>query len=343
MATMRAIVKAKPEKGIWMRELPIPVPGHNDVLIKISKTAICGTDLHIYKWDDWAQKTIKTPMTIGHEYVGYVAAVGSEVTNVKEGDRVTGEGHIACGHCRNCRRGRQHICEKTIGIGVNIDGAFADYVVVPSNNVMKISSKIPDEVVAIMDPFGNATHTALSFPLIGEDVLVTGAGLIGSMCVAVAKFAGARYVVATETNDYRARLALKMGATRVVNPLKESLTDVIKDLGMIGFDIGLECSGSTAAFNQMLEHMYNSGKISLLGILPSNTTVDWNKVIFKGLTLKGIYGREMFETWYHMEQMLMSGLDITPLITHRMPVDDFQKGFDIMEEGNCGKVILSWD
>lgn len=343
MATMRAIVKAKPEKGIWIRELPIPVPGHNDVLIKISKTAICGTDLHIYKWDDWAQRTIKTPMTIGHEYVGYVAAVGSEVTNVKEGDRVTGEGHIACGHCRNCRRGRQHICEKTIGIGVNIDGAFADYVVVPSNNVMKISSKIPDEVVAIMDPFGNATHTALSFPLIGEDVLVTGAGLIGSMCVAVAKFAGARYVVATETNDYRAKLALKMGATRVVNPLKESLTDVVKDLGMIGFDIGLECSGSTAAFNQMLEHMYNSGKISLLGILPSNTTVDWNKVIFKGLTLKGIYGREMFETWYQMEQMLMSGLDITPLITHRMPVDDFQIGFDIMEEGNCGKVILSWD
>jgi len=343
MATMRAIVKAKPEKGIWMRELPIPVPGHNDVLIKISKTAICGTDLHIYKWDDWAQRTIKTPMTIGHEYVGYVAAVGSEVTNVKEGDRVTGEGHIACGHCRNCRRGRQHICEKTIGIGVNIDGAFADYVVVPSNNVMKISSKIPDEVVAIMDPFGNATHTALSFPLIGEDVLVTGAGLIGSMCVAVAKFAGARYVVATETNDYRAKLALKMGATRVVNPLRENLTDVVKDLGMIGFDIGLECSGSTSAFNQMLEHMYNSGKISLLGILPSNTTVDWNKVIFKGLTLKGIYGREMFETWYQMEQMLMSGLDITPLITHRMPVDDFQKGFDIMEEGNCGKVILSWD
>lgn len=343
MATMRAIVKAKPEKGIWMRELPIPVPGHNDVLIKISKTAICGTDLHIYKWDDWAKRTIKTPMTIGHEYVGYVAAVGSEVTNVKEGDRVTGEGHIACGHCRNCRRGRQHICEKTIGIGVNIDGAFADYVVVPSNNVMKISSKIPDEVVAIMDPFGNATHTALSFPLIGEDVLVTGAGLIGSMCVAVAKFAGARYVVATETNDYRAKLALKMGATRVVNPLKESLTDVVKDLGMIGFDIGLECSGSTAAFNQMLEHMYNSGKISLLGILPSNTTVDWNKVIFKGLTLKGIYGREMFETWYQMEQMLMSGLDITPLITHRMAIDDFQKGFDIMEEGNCGKIILSWD
>lgn len=343
MATMRALVKAMPEKGIWMREVEIPKPGHNDVLIKISKTAICGTDLHIYKWDEWAQKTIKTPMTIGHEYVGHVAAIGSEVSSVKEGDRVTGEGHIACGHCRNCRRGRQHICEKTVGIGVNIDGAFADYVVVPSNNVMKISPKIPDEIVTIMDPFGNATHTALSFPVIGEDVLITGAGLIGSMCVAVAKFAGARYVVATETNEFRANLALKMGATRVVNPLNENLADVVKELGMIGFDIGLECSGSTAAFNQMLENMYNSGKIALLGILPSNTTVDWNKVIFKGLTLKGIYGREMFETWYHMEQMLMSGLDLTPIITHRMNINDFQKGFDVMEEGNCGKVILSWD
>lgn len=343
MATMKALVKAKPEKGIWMQEMPVPQPGHNDVLIKISKTAICGTDLHIYKWDDWAQKTIKTPMIIGHEYVGHVAAVGSEVTSVKEGDRVTGEGHIACGHCRNCRRGRQHICEKTVGIGVNIDGAFAEYVIVPSNNVMKISSKIPDEIVAIMDPFGNATHTALSFPLIGEDVLVTGAGLIGSMAVAVAKFAGARYVVATETNNFRIDLARKMGATKVVNPLKESLSDVVKDLGMIGFDIGLECSGSTAAFNQMIEHMYNSGKIALLGILPANTTVDWNKVIFKGLTLKGIYGREMFETWYHMEQMLMSGLDISPMITHRYSIDDYQKGFNIMEEGNCGKVILNWE
>jgi threonine 3-dehydrogenase len=343
MATMRALVKARPEKGIWMQEIPVPEPGHNDVLIKISKTSICGTDLHIYKWDEWAQKTINPPLTIGHEYVGYVAAIGSEVTSVKEGDRVTGEGHIACGHCRNCRRGRQHICERTIGIGVNINGAFADFVVVPSNNVMKISSKIPDEIVSIMDPFGNATHTALSFPLIGEDVLVTGAGLIGSMCVAVAKFAGARYVVATETNEFRANLARKMGATRVVNPLKESLTDVVKELGMIGFDIGLECSGSTSAFNQMLEHMYNSGKIALLGILPSNTTVDWNKVIFKGLTIKGIYGREMFETWYHMEQMLMSGLDISPIISHRMSIGDYQKGFDIMEEGNCGKVILNWE
>jgi len=340
---MRALVKAKPEKGIWMQERPVPVPGHNDVLIKVIKSSICGTDLHIYKWDEWAQNTIPVPMIIGHEYVGRVAAIGSEVKSVQIGDRVTSEGHIACGHCRNCRRGRQHICEKTIGIGVNIDGAFADYVSVPSNNVMKISVEIPDEIVSIMDPFGNATHTALSFPLIGEDVLVTGAGLIGSMCVAVARFAGARYVVATETNEYRADLAKKMGATRVVNPLKENLTDIMKELGMIGFDIGLECSGSSAAFNQLLEHMYNSGKVSLLGILPSDTTVDWNKVIFKGLTLKGIYGREMFETWYQMEQMLTQGLDISPIITHRMKVEEFQKGFDIMETGNCGKVILDWE
>jgi len=340
---MKSLVKIKSEKGIWMQDVPIPEIGHNDVLIKIKKTAICGTDLHIYKWDEWAQRTIKTPMIIGHEYVGHVAAVGSEVTSVKEGDRVTGEGHIACGHCRNCRRGRQHICENTIGIGVNTNGAFAEYLVVPASNVMKISMKIPDEIVSIMDPFGNATHTALSFPIIGEDVLVTGAGLIGSMCVAVAKFAGARYVVATETNEFRSQLAKKMGATRVVNPLKENLADVMKEIGMTGFDIGLECSGAPAAFNQMLDHMYNSGKISLLGLLPSSTTLDWNKVIFKGLTLKGIYGREMYETWYQMEQMLLSGLDLTPIITHRYHVDDFQKGFDIMEEGNCGKVILSWE
>ncbi|MBI9067181.1 MAG: L-threonine 3-dehydrogenase [Salinivirgaceae bacterium] len=340
---MKALVKAKAEKGIWLQEVDIPEIGPNDVLIKISKTAICGTDLHIYKWDEWAQKTIPVGMTIGHEYVGHVAKMGSEVSEFKEGDRVTGEGHIACGHCRNCRRGRQHICETTVGIGVNINGSFAEYVKVPSSNVMKISDKVPDEILAIMDPFGNATHTALSFPLIGEDVLVTGAGLIGSMAVAVARFAGARYVVATETSPYRAALALKMGADRVVNPLKENLREVMDDLGMIGFDIGLECSGSPAAFNQLVEHMYNSGKISLLGILPSETKVDWSRIIFKGLTLKGIYGREMYDTWYKMEQMLMSGMDLSPIITHRFAIEDFQKGFDVMEEGNCGKVILSWD
>ncbi|RLD84005.1 MAG: L-threonine 3-dehydrogenase [Bacteroidetes bacterium] len=340
---MKALVKTKAEKGIWMEEVNIPEIGVNDILIKIKKTAICGTDLHIYRWDEWSKKTIKTPMTVGHEYVGTVAEMGRGVTGFKVGERVTGEGHIACGHCRNCRRGRKHVCENTIGIGVNRDGVFAEYVSVPSTNVMKMNEQIPDDLLAIMDPFGNATHTALSFPLIGEDVLITGAGLIGSMCVAIAKFAGARYIVATETNPYRIELAKKMGATRVINPLEESLDDAIKDLGMIGFDIGMECSGSPIAFNDMLDHMYNSGKISLLGILPSSTQLDWDNVIFKGLQLKGIYGREMFETWYLMEQMLMSGLDLNQMITHRFKADDFQKGFEIMDSGNCGKVLLDWE
>ncbi len=343
MTKMKALVKAKPERGIWMEEIDLPEIGVNDVLIKVAKSAICGTDLHIYLWDEWAQKTIQTPMTIGHEYVGYVVKVGSEVKEFREGDRVTGEGHISCGHCRNCRRGRQHICENSIGIGVNTNGAFAEYVKVPAYNVMKVHPNISDEIASIMDPFGNATHTTLSFPIIGEDVVITGSGLIGSMCVAIAKFAGARYVVATETNEYRAELARKMGATKVVNPLNESLSDVVKELNMRGFDIGLECSGNSAALNSMLDNMYNSGKISLLGIQPSTTQIDWTKVIFKGLTLKGIYGREMFETWYHMEQMLLTGIDLTPMITHRFHIDDFQKGFDVMESGNSGKVILNWD
>lgn len=343
MAKMKALVKSKPEKGMWMEEVDIPKVGVNDILVKIKKTAICGTDLHIYKWDEWSQNTIKPGMIIGHEYVGEVAQIGDGVTGFEIGDRVTGEGHIACGHCRNCRRGRKHVCENTVGIGVNIDGIFAEYASIPASNLMKMSDKIPDEMLAIMDPFGNATHTALSFPLIGEDVLVTGAGLIGSMCVAVAKFAGARYVVATETNPFRIELAKKMGADRVINPMEESLDDVIKDLGMIGFDIGLECSGAPAAFNDMVGHMYNSGKISLLGILPSQTTVNWNDIIFKSLQLKGIYGREMYETWYQMEQMLMSGLDLSPMITHRFKADEFQKGFEIMEKGDCGKVILDWE
>jgi len=340
---MKALVKSKPERGLWMEEVDIPKVGVNDILIKVTKSAICGTDLHIYRWDEWSQNTIKPGMTIGHEYVGTVAELGAGVNGFKIGERVTGEGHIACGHCRNCRRGRQHICENTIGIGVTRNGSFAEYVVVPSVNVMKMNPAIPDEMLAIMDPFGNATHTALSWSLIGEDVLITGAGLIGSMCVAIAKFAGARYVVATETNEYRIELAKKMGATRVVNPLKEKLSDVVKELGMIGFDIGLECSGSPHAFNDMLDNMYNSGKISLLGILPPKTGINWDKVIFKGLTLKGIYGREMFETWYQMEQMLHSGLDLSPMITHRFPINEFEKGFQIMDEGNSGKVILNWE
>ncbi|HAN19101.1 MAG: L-threonine 3-dehydrogenase [Bacteroidetes bacterium GWC2_33_15] len=340
---MKALVKSKPERGLWMEEVEIPKVGINDILIKVKKSAICGTDLHIYRWDEWSQKTIKIGQTIGHEYVGTVAEMGAGVTGFKIGERVTGEGHIACGQCRNCRRGRQHICENTVGIGVTRNGSFAEYVVVPATNVMRMHPSIPDEMLAIMDPFGNATHTALSWSLIGEDVLVTGAGLIGSMCVAVAKFAGARYVVATETNDFRIELAKKMGATRVVNPLKEKLSDVVKELGMKGFDIGLECSGSPIAFNDMLENMYNSGKISLLGILPPKTGINWDKVIFKGLTLKGIYGREMYETWYQMEQMLHSGLDLSPIITHRFHINDFEKGFKIMDEGNCGKVILNWE
>lgn len=340
---MKALVKSKPEKGLWMEEVDIPKVGVNDILIKVKKSAICGTDLHIYRWDEWSQNTIKLGMTIGHEYVGTVAEMGAGVTGFKIGERVTGEGHIACGHCRNCRRGRKHICENTVGIGVNINGSFAEYVKVPASNVMKMNDAIPDDMLAIMDPFGNATHTALSWPLLGEDVLVTGAGLIGSMCVAIAKFAGARYVVATETNEYRIELAKKMGATRVVNPLKEKLSDVVEELGMRGFDIGLECSGSPHAFNDMLDNMYNSGKISLLGILPPKTGINWDKVIFKGLTLKGIYGREMFETWYQMEQMLHTGLDLSPMITHQFPINEFEKGFKIMDEGNSGKVILNWE
>jgi threonine 3-dehydrogenase len=342
---MKAIVKSKPEKGIWMEDVPMPKVGHNDVLIKIKKAAICGTDLHIYKWDEWAQNTIKTPLIIGHEYMGTVVETGSEVTRVHVGERVTVEGHISCGFCRNCRRGRQHICDHTIGIGVSRDGGFAEYISVPASNVLKVDERIPDEIMAIMDPLGNATHTALSFPLLGEDVLITGiGGPIGAMAAAVCKFAGARYIMGTDLSEYRRNLALKMGATKVVDPTKESIYDAMRSMGMsAGFDIGLECSGSPAAFNDMVENMYNGGKVSLLGLLPSKTQINWSKLIFKGLTLKGIYGREMYETWYQMEMMLSSGLDISPVITHRMDADDYQEAFRIMEEGNCGKIILNWE
>ncbi len=341
---MKALVKVHAEKGIWMQDIPEPTVGVNDVKIKIKKTAICGTDLHIYKWDDWAQKTIQTPMTIGHEYAGVVAEIGSGVKNIQIGDCVTGEGHIACGHCRNCRRGKLHVCENTIGVGVNRDGAFAEYLVIPAENVVRLDERISDEMAAIMDPFGNATHTALSFPLIGEDVLITGAGLIGCMATAVCRFAGARHIVVSDLSEYRLDIAKKMGATLTVNPAKgESIEGAVRQLNMHGFDIGLEMSGSPHAFESMIENMYNGSKISLLGILPNSTTVDWNKIIFKALTLKGIYGREMWETWYQMEQMLISGIDLTPIITHRFHVDEFQKGFDVMEGGQCGKVILSWD
>jgi threonine 3-dehydrogenase len=342
---LKALVKRKAERGIWMEDVPIPEVRPNDVLIKIRKSAICGTDLHIFKWDEWAQRTIKPPVIIGHEYMGTVVETGSEVTRVKVGERVTVEGHISCGFCRNCRRGRQHICDHTIGIGVHRDGGFAEYIAVPDKNVLHVDTSIPDEIMAIMDPLGNATHTALSFPLLGEDVLITGiGGPIGSMAAAICRFAGARNVIGTELSEYRRNIASKMGATRVIDPNKESIREAMERHGMVsGFDIGLECSGSPVAFNEMVNHMYNGGKISLLGILPQNTQIDWNKVIFKGLTLKGIYGREMYETWYHMEMMLTSGLNISPVITHRLPADDFEKAFEIMEEGNCGKIIMDWE
>jgi threonine 3-dehydrogenase len=340
---MKALVKVRPEKGIWLEEIPMPHVGINEVLIKIKKTAICGTDLHIYKWDEWSQRTIKTPMTIGHEYVGEIVDKGRGVRNIHIGDRVTGEGHIACGHCRNCRRGKLHVCENTIGIGVNRDGAFAEYLSLPAQNVVKLDHRISDEMAAIMDPFGNATHTALSFPLIGEDVLITGAGLIGTMATAICRFAGARNIVVSDLSDYRLEIAKKMGATLTVNPSKgETIEGAMKELHMVGFDIGLEMSGSPIAFNNMIENMYNGSKIALLGILPNSTGVQWDKIIFKALTLKGIYGREMWETWYQMEQMLITGIDLSPVITHRFSIDEFQKGFDIMESGQCGKVILNW-
>ncbi len=342
---MKALVKSYPEKGIWMEEVPVPQPGPNDVLIKIKKSAICGTDLHIYKWDEWARQTIKTPLVIGHEYMGVVVSVGEEVDRVAVGERVTVEGHISCGFCRNCRRGRQHICDHTIGIGVTRDGGFAEYISVPAKNVLHVDSRIPDEIMSIMDPFGNATHTALSFPMLGEDVLITGVGgPIGAMAVSICKFAGARYIVGTDLSSYRRDLARKMGATLVIDPAKETIKEAMDKLGMVGgFDIGLECSGSPAAFNDMVNNMYNGGKISLLGLLPSSTQINWSKLIFKGLTLKGIYGREMYETWYQMEMMLGSGLDISNVITHRFKADQYEEAFRIMEEGNCGKIILDWE
>jgi len=340
---MKALVKARPEPGLWMEEQPEPQCGHNDVIVKIKKTAICGTDLHIYNWDKWSQKTIRTPMIIGHEFVGEVVEVGEEVSGLTFGDRVSGEGHITCGYCRNCRAGRRHLCRKTIGVGVNRDGCFAEYLSIPAFNVYKVPAVLEDDVAAILDPFGNAAHTALSFDLIGEDVLITGAGPIGILATALAKHVGARYVVTTDVNDYRLELAAKMGATRVVNVLHERLADVQKTLGMKeGFDVGLEMSGISSALHEMLANMNHGGRIAMLGIFSEKPVIDSDLVIFKGLTIKGIYGREMFETWYKMGALLESGLDISPVITHRYPVDDFLDGFNQMNTGNTGKVILDW-
>lgn len=340
---MKALAKLKPEQGIWMTDVPTPVVGHNDLLIRIRKTAICGTDVHIYNWDEWSQKTIPVPMVAGHEYVGEVVEIGQEVRGFSIGDRVSGEGHITCGHCRNCRAGRTHLCRNTIGVGVNRDGAFAEYLVIPAFNAFKIPDNISDDLAAIFDPFGNAVHTALSFDLVGEDVLITGAGPIGIMAAAVCKHVGARQIVVTDVNDYRLGLAKQMGATRTLNVMREDLHEVMHELGMAeGFDVGLEMSGVPSAFKSMLDGMNHGGKIAMLGIPPSDMGIDWTQVIFKGLQIKGIYGREMFETWYKMAALIQSGLDLTPMITHHFPVDEFQKGFDVMRSGQSGKVILEW-
>ncbi|MDD2479088.1 MAG: L-threonine 3-dehydrogenase [Victivallaceae bacterium] len=341
---MKALIKRSSEPGLILGEVPVPEYGINDVLIKISRTAICGTDVHIYNWDAWSQKTIKTPMVIGHEFVGTVAAFGSNVHDVKVGETVSGEGHLVCGRCRNCLAGRRHLCNATSGVGVNRTGSFAEYLVIPVTNIWHCNPKIPLDVMACFDPLGNATHTALSFDLLGEDVLITGAGPIGIMAAAIARHAGARYVVISDINPDRLALAEKIGVTRAVNITKESLPQVMKELRMKeGFDVGLEMSGSEVALNGMIETMCHGGKIALLGILPGKAAVDWEKIIFNGLTLKGIYGREMFETWYKMSAMLESGLNIEPVITHRFHYSEFEKGFEAMRSGKSGKVILNWD
>ena len=340
---MQALVKKKAEPGLWLEEVDQPEPGIDDVLIKIHKSAICGTDLHIYNWDAWAQQTIRTPMVIGHEYVGTIAAVGNNVKGLQVGQLVSGEGHLVCGHCRNCLAGRRHMCRNTLGVGVDRDGAFAEYLCIPASNVWICDPSIPKDVLACFDPFGNAVHTALSFELIGEDILITGAGPIGLFATAVARFAGARFVVTSDVNDYRLELAKTMGASRVVDARRERLADVVTSLGMKeGFDIGFEMSGNGRAFEDMLANMNHGGQIGLLGILDPNTAIDWNKVIFKSLQIKGIYGRELFETWYKMTSMLQTGLDISPAITHRFPYTEFHKGFELMRAGECGKVVLDW-
>ena len=341
---MKALVKAKAERGIWMEDVEAPQIGHNDVLIKVHRTAICGTDIHIYQWNDWAKNTIPVPLAIGHEFSGEVVDLGVEARGLEIGDRVSAEGHITCGVCRNCRAGRRHLCMNTSGVGVNRAGAFAEYLSVPAFNVVKLPDTISNDMAAILDPLGNATHTALSFDLVGEDVLITGAGPIGIMAVAIARYAGARHIVITDINDYRLDLAKKMGASRTLNVLQESLDDTMRDLGMEeGFDVGMEMSGNPDAFRDMLRTMHHGGKIAILGIPPSEMSIDWNEVIFKGLELKGVYGREMFETWYKMTAMLQGGLDVAPVLTHFFPIDAFDEGFEVMGSGRSGKIVLDWD
>ena len=340
---MRALIKSKPGTGLELVDLPIPDVGPMDVLIRISRTAICGTDLHIWKWDPWAQKTIPTPMTVGHEYCGYVEKTGSGVTDLIPGDYVSGEGHLVCGRCRNCLAGRRHLCPNTVGVGINRPGAFAEFMVLPYRNVYKLDPTIPENLAAIFDPLGNAIHTALSWDLVAEDVLITGAGPIGCMAAAVCRFAGARHVVITDPNPFRLDLAKRLGATRTVDITIESLTDVKRELGMKeGFDIALEMSGHPAGLSDILDHTSHGARVSLLGIFPDKLEIDFEKVIFKGLVLKGIYGREMFETWYKMSSMVRAGLDPSAIITHEFDASDFENAFETMLSGKSGKVILHW-
>ncbi len=340
---MKALVKAKPEPGIWMEEVPEPDPGPNDVKIKIRKTAICGTDLHIYRWDRWAADTVPVPMVTGHEFSGEIVEVGNAVTKYRPGQRVSGEGHLVCGACRNCRAGRGHLCRNTLGVGVNRPGAFAEFLCIPEYNVFALPEDVSDEIAALFDPLGNAVHTALSYDLVGEDVLVTGAGTIGIMAAVVAQQVGARKVVITDINPAKLDLAKKLGVQFVIDAREQSLVDVMKNIGMTeGFDVGLEMSGAAPAFRDMIEVMNNGGKIAILGISPNAFEVDWNKIVFKMLNLKGIYGREMFETWYKMTTLVQTRINLDPIITHRLKVEDYVEGFEVMASGNSGKVILDW-
>ena len=340
---MKALVKHSSKVGIWMEDIPVPDCGTNEVKIKITHTGICGSDLHIYQWDEWAQRTLKLPLVIGHEFCGIIDEDGPGVTHCKVGDRVSGEGHITCGFCRNCRAGKRHLCQKSVGVGIQRSGAFSEFLVIPESNVWPIHNSIPSEIAAFFDPFGNAVHTALSYDIIGEDVLITGAGPIGIMCASICKFVGARNVVITDINEYRLDLAQKLGASKTINISNEKIEDYFEELNIAnGFDVGLEVSGNPSAFNNLLSQMYNGGNVALLGLLPKSTQINWDNIIFKGLHIKGIYGREMYETWYKMTQMLQSGLDISGVLTHELPVENFQKAFDIMESGQCGKVVLKW-
>ncbi|NKB28014.1 MAG: L-threonine 3-dehydrogenase [Rhodobacteraceae bacterium] len=340
---MKALVKARPEPGLWMEHVPVPEPGPDEVLIKVRKSAICGTDVHIWKWDEWSARTVPVPMVVGHEFCGEIVDCGKAAFKFEIGQRVSGEGHVTCGLCRNCRAGRGHLCRDTMGVGVNRPGSFAEYICIPEANVVPIPEDISDEIAAIFDPLGNAVHTALSFDLVGEDVLVTGAGPIGIMGALVAQMVGARKVVITDIAPYRLNLARALGVQHVVDVSQDTLLDVMNDIGMTeGFDVGLEMSGASAAMRQMISRMNNGGKIALLGIAPTEFAVDWNEVIFKMLTVKGIYGREIFETWYKMIALVQSGLDLTDLITHRIPIDDFEDGFAAMISGQAGKVVMDW-